>query len=120
MKTVQAVFTSMIALTIVACSQKEEPKPMPEEMPANQQQMAPKQDTMKHDSTMDTSKKTTSTSKMTKEKEEIQRTGTKEGNGSVMTSTSKKTKTSTTIQEEKPPVTSPDGGITTTTTKKKK
>lgn len=40
---------SIATLTIVSCAQKEEPKPMPEEMPANHEQMGESHDSMMKD-----------------------------------------------------------------------
>jgi len=45
MKLIQACIACALALTFVACTEKEEPKPVPQELPPIQEQVAPAKDT---------------------------------------------------------------------------
>jgi len=122
MKTLKMMLMGATAVALVACGGDKEPEMMPEEMPANQEELAPAAepaDTMA-EAPVEEAKAGAATTSAPKEKME-DRVGSQMSTDAPIKSTDKKTATSTApVVEEAQPVAAEDAAPMKVTTKKKK
>ena len=112
MRTLRLLALGAVSISLMACStEQEEVEMIPEDLPSNQGEMAPMEEA--EDSVI-------AGEEPAEAAEPAERPRKAEGDGSVTSSTSKKSKNATPVSAPKEEIATPDDGGVSTSTKKKK